>query len=137
MERKYKNITLDELTKTDEALKKMKDDLDKERKNGNLSESNLNMTVHYYNLRLRAYERAKRQFDENLLKSNNVDNTDLLISDEEIKTLVKSVNFNITLSRTLGEVLVISGPSGVGKDTVIKILLENHPEILKAGFCYN
>src|SRR3989304_2939599 len=50
---------------------------------------------------------------------------------EEGQLLIDSQKFEKKNSSSLGDVLVIAGPSGVGKDTVIKKLLEAHPEVVK------
>ena len=50
---------------------------------------------------------------------------------EEEQLLIDSQKFEKKNSSSLGDVLVIAGPSGVGKDTVIKKLLEAHPEVVK------
>ncbi len=50
---------------------------------------------------------------------------------EEEQLLIDSQKFEKKNSASLGDVLVIAGPSGVGKDTAIKKLLETHTEIVK------
>ena len=50
---------------------------------------------------------------------------------EEEQLLIDSQKFEKKNSSSLGDVLVIAGPAGVGKDTAIKKLLEAHPEVAK------
>jgi guanylate kinase len=50
---------------------------------------------------------------------------------EEEQLLVDVAKYEKVNSKSLGGVLVISGPSGVGKDTAIKRLLELNPKIEK------
>ncbi len=50
---------------------------------------------------------------------------------EEEQLLIDSVAYRRKNSKSLGDVVILSGPSGAGKDTVIQTLLEANPHIKK------
>jgi len=52
-------------------------------------------------------------------------------TDEEIMVVIEDVTIELERQKTRGVLLVLSGPSGVGKDTVMLELLSQHPKMQK------
>jgi guanylate kinase len=55
----------------------------------------------------------------------------LYISRSDEVKFIESTTADTVESKSLGKIVVISGPSGVGKDTAISLLLAKHPELEK------